>query len=161
MTFDLRLISLIVLLLTACINDKTDSGKTLDVGDTIPHFTITMNNGEAVSDTTLRGSTALIVFFHTSCSDCQHELPVIQQFYDTEPTCRIVCISREQDNASVADYWQQHGLTMPYSAQTTRDIYSLFAVSHIPQIYLVNPQGQITRHWTDTDMPTLETLLSL
>ncbi|MBQ9440122.1 MAG: TlpA family protein disulfide reductase [Paludibacteraceae bacterium] len=153
-------LSLFALLLCACINDKPDEGSQVSVGDTLPQFTVTLNNGSIVSDTSLRGQHALIVFFHTSCSDCQHELPVIQQFFEAQQQCRVVCISREQETESVEAYWQQHNLTMPFSAQSTREVYSLFAASHIPQIFLVSPQGIIIRHWTDADMPTLETLLA-
>jgi peroxiredoxin len=151
-------ILLFALLLVACVDDKTAEGGHVGVGDQLPQFTVTLNNGEVVSDTSLRGQYALIVFFHTSCSDCQHELPVIQQFLDSQQKCRVICISREQNEESVEAYWQQHNFTMPYSAQSTRQVYSLFAASHIPQIFIVGPQGVITHHWTDADMPTLETL---
>ena len=154
--FDISI--LLLLMLTSCINNSTPDGNSLGVGDQLPQFSVTMNNGEVVSDQSLKGQKALIVFFHTACSDCQKELPVTEEIYRKD-IVKVVCISREQDEASVAAYWNDNDFTMPYSAQSTRDVYALFAVSHIPQIYIVSPQGQITHHWTDAAMPSAEDII--
>ena len=55
-----------------------------------------------------------------------------------------MAISREEDEASVAAFWADNGLQMPYSAQTDRSIYNLFATSIIPRIYFCS-DGIVTR----------------
>ncbi len=156
-----------VAVLASCINDKPQ-GANIGVGDVLPHFSVTMNDGSVVSDTSLRGTEALIVFFNTGCGDCRRELPVIQKYYDTcsdtastrlrqaEPTVsstQVVCISRAETEESVAAYWHEHGFTMPYSAQPDRRVYELFASTGIPRIYKVNKEGIITAAWDDKTMP--------
>ena len=172
--FPVVLLSL--LSLVSCIDDKPEEGANLQVGDNIPAFSVVLTDGTIVSNLTLSGMPALIVFFNTGCADCRHELPVVEQFYqylqkqnDTgsqlkpaenklAETCNVVCISREQSEEDVAAYWYANGFTMPYSAQPDRRIYELFAQSRIPRVYAVNEKGIIIAMWDDTDMPTLEDL---
>ena len=71
----------------------------------------------------------------------------------------VICISRAQDQASVADYWEAHGLTLPYSAQSTAYVYHLFASSIIPRIYIIDGNLTITAAYSDDPMPDAPTLL--
>ncbi|MBQ9705288.1 MAG: TlpA family protein disulfide reductase [Paludibacteraceae bacterium] len=129
-----------------------------------------MNDGGVVSDESLAGQAALIVFFHTGCADCRQELPVIDSFYRTAgtgdpilgklPSVQVVCISREEEEDEVAAYWQEQGLSMPYSAQADRKVYSLFASSRIPRLYMTDRYGVITALWDDRQMPSLQDLLA-
>ena len=103
----LSLISLVaafVTILSGCVNDDD------------PDFAVLMNDGTTVSTESLRGRRTMIVFFETSCSDCRQELPVIEEVYRQtagREDVSVICISRAQDQASVADYWEAHGLTLP------------------------------------------------
>lgn len=139
-----------------CIADEEPHGVTLGVGDTLPEFSVTMSNGEAVTTPSLLGKVSVIVFFNTNCSDCQKELPVVQQvwqYYQGNPNIVIVPIAREEGNDEILKYWEENGLSMPYSPQETRDVYSLFAPSIIPRIYIANSNGLITASFGDKDMP--------
>ena len=154
-------IAVCILVLQSCIGE-TPTGANLQVGDKIPHFEVTMNDGTLVTDSSLAGNPALIVFFHTGCPDCQKELPIVQQFYDylqTEKSnINLLCISRAEKEASVASYFSEHSLSLPYSAQDDREVYALFATTRIPRIYVVNPEGVITAMWDDQQMPSVEQL---
>ena len=57
----------------------------------------------------------------------------------------MVAISREEGAESVAAYWKEHALEIPWSAQTDRSVYSLFASSVIPRIYFCTAEGIVTR----------------
>lgn len=117
-----------------------------------------------------RGSGGVIVFFNTSCADCRAELPVVDAAYRTLltagqpapglPGFDIICISRAEGPASIASFWEEQHLILPYAACEDRSIYNLFAPAVIPRIYLIDPELHIKRIWTDTDMPTAEELLS-
>lgn len=112
-------------------------------GDPLPHFTVVLNDGSTVSKESLLGTPAVIVFFNTSCHDCQRELPVLNSQYLADTTRRWVCISREEGKESIEKFWKEKNLSLPYSAQTDRSIYNLFAISGIPRLYLVNEEGII------------------
>ena len=128
--------------------DEDDAVERVHVGDRVPLFTVTMTYPETTNpqqdQTTRQWSTmhlkgqTVIVFFNTSCKDCQRDLPLLNQYYlehKDEPDFQMVAISREESRESVVAYWAANGLVIPYSPQDDRRIYSLFATSIIPRIY--------------------------
>ena len=148
---------------TGCISDEDPQDPSLSVGEPLPHFSVTMNTGEVVSTTSLKGSVAFIVFFNTGCSDCQKELPVVQELwerYREDSQVKIVAIAREESAEEIDNYWKENGLTMPYSPQSNREIYNLFAPSIIPRIYIANPSGVIVANFDDSELPSLDILIS-
>lgn len=160
----LSLFSLLFIFLSSCINDDEPEVTSLAPGDSCPEFTIEMNDGEILSSSDLKGRESVIVFFNTGCGDCRRELPEIQKAYDViqkgDLDIPIICISREEDKESVARFWEANSLTLPYSAQTDRRVYNLFASSIIPRIYILSPQLIITRCWSDNPLPTAEEIIN-
>ena len=122
-------------------DDDDDVVERVGVGDRVPLFevsVVTASGYDTFSTASLKGRT-VIIFFNTSCTDCQRELPRLEAYYRqhcTESDFQLVAISREESAESVAAYWQQHQFTMPYAAQTDRHIYNLFASSVIPRVYV-------------------------
>lgn len=121
------------------------------VGDCVPTFSVETVRADGSTGTfstaALTGET-VIVFFHTTCPDCQRDLPKLDSYYrqhKDEAGFQMVAISRAEDAESVAAYWKENGLSMPYSAQTDRRVYELFASSLIPRVYYCSPQGIVTR----------------
>lgn len=145
--------------LISCIKEK-QTGANLSVGDRIPSFEIRMNDGTTVTGSQLSGGVCCIVFFSTECPDCRQTMPVVQRLYDeySGRNVRFAIISREDDYESVSAYWRSQGFTMPYSAQSDRRIYELFARTRVPRIYICR-QGIIKSIFTDQPSnPTYETL---
>ncbi|MBP5409510.1 MAG: TlpA family protein disulfide reductase [Prevotella sp.] len=142
---------LLCLLLTGCSSIEDDETKErVAVGDRVPLFSVEMvKDGERSTFSTaqLTGET-VIVFFNTTCPDCQRDLPKLNQYYlkhKADEGFQMVAISREEGEEDVAAYWKDKGLQIPYSAQNDRRIYELFASSIIPRIYFVSAQGVVTR----------------
>lgn len=135
--------------MTACVNEPPVVSH-VGVGDTVPYFSVVMDDGRTISSRSQLGIEYAIVFFTTTCPDCREEFPKIQEAWENLPPTddkrlRIVCISREEDSQSVSEYWHEHDLTLPFSAQTDRTVYSLFASEGVPRIYVVNPEGIIIK----------------
>lgn len=136
------------------LDDKDDGGDVVErvkVGDRIPLFTVetVLSDGtkSVFSSAQLTGET-VIVLFNTSCGDCQRELPLLNDYYlrhRDDKGFQMVAISREEGAESVAAYWKEHALEIPWSAQTDRSVYSLFASSVIPRIYFCTAEGIVTR----------------
>ena len=96
-----------------------------------------MSDGTLLSTSDLRGKPSRIVFFNTTCSDCQRELPGLnERFLAHGADTTFVAISREEPQVEVEAYWREHSLSLPYSAQTDRLVYSLFARQGIPRVYI-------------------------
>lgn len=156
-----RIIYLLVFVLVffSCVKEKK-TGVELAVGDYIPDFEVVMNDGSILSSDGLKDAVSCIVFFNTSCPDCQQTLPVIQKLYDNYEFkgVRFALISREDVAATVAAYWEKKEFTMPYSAQQTREIYNLFAQTRVPRVYICEKGGVIRYIHTDDPLPEFEDL---
>lgn len=174
---------LILCLAPACIKDKVLQGADLTVGERLPEFSVTLDDGRTVSTEDLLGNVSCIVFFHTECPDCQKTLPLVQELYDrygvtgqisgnatngktdndmssemAQNPVRFLCISREEGAEPIAGYWAANGYTLPYSPQEGREIYNLFATFAVPRIYISDRDGIIRSIFTDNPVPTLEEL---
>lgn len=136
--------------------DKADS---LVVGDHLPQFSVKMNDGTTVSTDQLVGQPSVVMFFTVGCIDCRHELPQIQRLYEMQTGVPIVLISRECIDEDIRPFWEFNGFTMPYSAQADRRVYSLFAPSRIPRIYVSDAAAVIRYAYADNVLPTAQDLL--
>ena len=148
-----------VLCVTGCINEKME-GADLKVGDRLPDFSVEMNDGTAVSDEILKGNISCVVFFHTTCPDCQRTLPVVQEIYNIYKGVKFALISREQAEDDILSFWNEKSLDMPFSAQSSRDVYNKFASSRIPRVYICDKDGIIRYIFTDDPIPTYDDLMS-
>ena len=150
-----------ILVMAGCINEKIE-GADLKVGDMIPDFEVMMNDGSVISDDILKETVSVVMFFHTSCPDCQQVLPEMQNIYDeyTSDNVNIVLISRKESIGSIKSFWEENGFNMPYSAQDNRDVYQKFARERIPRVYICDKDGIIRYIFTDDPIPTYDDLMS-
>ena len=150
-----------VLMISACIKDD-HHGADLKIGDVIPDFTVVMNDGSVVTDDDLKENVSVVMFFHTSCKDCQQALPRVQQLYDEYASERVVfvLVSREEGEDEIMSFWKEKGLEMPFSAQNDRKVYEKFAKTRIPRIYMNDKDGIIRYIFTDDPIPTYDDLMS-
>ena len=149
--------------LMACVTEDYDDGENagLQPGDALPSFTVTMNDGSRMETADLSGRPSLILFFTTSCADCRRELPVIQRIYDNySHAIGFMAISRGESDPAISRYWRENSLTMPYSAQSDRQVYSLFAPSIVPRIYIADSDRIIRHVYTDYPVTEYSTLSS-
>ena len=148
-----------LLLAAGCVKEE-QKGADLKVGDIIPDFEVVMSDGRLVTDDDLKENVSVVMFFHTSCKDCQQALPIMQRIYDeyASESLQIVLISRGEGKESICTYWNENCLKMPYSAQNDKKVYRKFASTRIPRIY-VNEKGGIIRHvFTDDPVPSYDDL---
>ena len=167
---------LAALLMTACggcsaTDDKVDGDEVIEadslvVGDKLPEFKVTMSDGSMVRTADLLGKPSVVVLFSIDCMDCRHQLPQIQRLWDMNqadsliPGQRIpiVLIARECTEEDIEPFWKFSEFSMPYSPQPDRKVYSRFAPSRIPRIYISDASATIRVAYADTGMPTAETL---
>lgn len=151
----------VLTVLSGCIKER-QTGADLKVGDSLPDFEVMMNDGTVVTDGLLRESVSIVMFFHTSCPDCQQTLPQMQKVYDEYASkgVRIVLISRDESRQSIESFWQEKSLKMPYSAQNDRKVYEKFARERIPRVYVSEKGGTIRHIFTDDPNPTYDNISS-
>ena len=159
----LKIISVLAasVLLTGCIKEG-QKGNDLKVGDMLPDFEVVMDDSSVISDEILKKTVSVVMFFHTSCPDCQQVLPQMQKVYDEYASKNVIftLISREDPEESVHTFWAEKGFNMPYSAQKDRDVYELFAKERIPRVYICEKGGTIRYIYTDNPNPSYDDIKS-
>ena len=136
-----------------------DESSLVRVGDRLPSFSVDYltSDGTGVFSTGRLTGRTVIVFFHTSCSDCQRELPELNDYYlrhRTEPGFQMVAIAREEGQESIAAFWQEKQLSIPYSPQVDRRIFNLFATQTIPRVYICSSEGIV--QWMGVENFTID-----
>lgn len=149
----------VLILASGCVMDKDDPVWSLAEGDRLPEFSVETADGRGVSTEGLAGNVSVLVFFNTSCSDCQAELPNVQAAYDRfadvcDSDVDFLCISRQEGRDAVMSYWSKCGFTLPVSPQDDREVYDKFASSGIPRIYVADRHGIITTVFSDSRQPS-------
>lgn len=135
---------------SGCVTEKDEPEWYLKTGDALPEFTVTTIDGQRISSADSYEAGMVIVFFNTTCRDCQRDLPEIQKQYEAnlelpEPERDIyICIAREEGADDIERYWTENHLTLPVSPQPDRTVYSLFASIGIPRIFYAK-DGRILR----------------
>lgn len=136
-----------LLSLTACIREDLPPTNdfALQEGDPLPEFNISNPNG-TVSNKYFENKFVLVIFFSTTCSDCQKALPDISTLYNTYKSKSSVCvllIARDETEEEVTTYFRKHQYDMEFFADPHRKVYSLFAGNTIPRVFLAGKDGTI------------------
>ncbi len=143
------LVVLLAVVMAGCVKDEVSYDSKVKVGDRLPVFSVVTDGGELVSNESLKGAPAAVMFFHTGCPDCQRELPVVQELSGIMPELRVVCIARSEGAAEIASYWHTNSLTLPYTAQEGDGVYRLFADAGIPRLYLTDAAGTVVAEFCE------------
>lgn len=151
-------------LLSSCVTEGQPVNKGVTVGEKLPTFSVTLNDGSEITTASLRGKKVLIEFFNTSCPDCRESLPLINQLYESmkdREDVAIFAIARDEGESTIALFWEENNLMLPFSPQPDRKVYELFATVGIPRIFIADREGIITSIFGPDDHPTISQLTTL
>ena len=99
-------------------------GYIVQVGDTVPNFSLTDVNGQTYTDQSLLGQTYILQFTASWCSVCRQEMPhleaeVWQSFRDRNFTLLGVDLDEPKDK--VAAFATQMGISLPHVSRRRWD----------------------------------------
>ncbi|MDR0573331.1 MAG: TlpA family protein disulfide reductase [Tannerella sp.] len=136
----------------------------IQVGDPIPNFSVDLKSGEKVTNQSLKGKISVIYFFSITCPDCKEQFPIIERVYNEykeNSYFTLVGISRAEGASVVDKFFEENNYTLPYSAQETRDVYSLFAPKIVPRIYISDADGIVKNIFLDDPIASYEDLIKI
>lgn len=113
--------------------------------DAAPDFTLGTVGGAARSlRQILAGGPVLLAFFKVSCPVCQFTFPFLERLFRGQGL-QVIGISQDEAPAT-AEYHRRFGITFPSLLDPARDNYPVsnaFGISHVPTLFLVEPDGAI------------------
>lgn len=130
------------------------------VGKPLPSFRLAREDGESLSDVTLKGRWTVIAFTGAWCGDSRADAPHLAALGSAvaqDPGLDIVAVhvdARYGTYLSVGDFFHRNGIRMPVALDTDRDIYRALEMSWVPSYLVVDPQGVVRGFRTDLSHET-------
>lgn len=150
-------------LFSSCIKDGENiTGEIINyvkVGDQVPAFVATDLDGNQFDSMDFMGKQSVLLLFTTTCPDCQKILPYINGLWEemgNSDDFQVIAISRGERAEVITTHWEKDGLTMPAYLDPGRDIFSKFADSTVPRVYVIDEKGII--QWLGIEKIDLEQL---
>ena len=116
-----------------------------------PDFTLKDQFGEEHTLSEYRGKTVFLNFWATWCPWCVKEMPDIEQLYHEtgENQGNLIILGMagpgsvdQADEAGVADFLKEKGLTYPTLMDPTGEQFAIYAASALPTSWLIAADGQ-------------------
>jgi peroxiredoxin len=135
--------------------------KRLDAGATAPDFSLPALDGGNVSLSSAGGGKpVLLVFFKVSCPTCQFALPFLERLHRSQPAAQVFTVS-QNGPADTREFNEHYGLTMPSLLDPEEGGYKVsnaYGLTHVPSLFLVEPDGRISFASDGFSRPELEAL---
>lgn len=121
-------------------------------GRRAPHFSLPAllpaggsNPAQRVTLAQARGKTVFLSFWASWCRPCDHELPVLNQFYldHRERGVEAVAISVDTDREAAERYAVATRLAMPTGWDPQGRVADLFKIEVLPTLIVIAPNGRI------------------
>jgi len=123
----------------------TSIGRTPNVGDPAPDFTLKTLDGEKVSLSDFKGQPVLINFWATWCPPCRFEMPAIEKAWQQykDDGFVVLAVDVEEPISVVQRFVENFGLTFPILLDYKGDVSDLYRLRAFPTSYFVGRDGKI------------------
>lgn len=135
----------------------------LDKGMRAPEFTLSRADGK--SSVTLKGlldgKGAVLAFFKKECPTCQLEFPFVERMAKALKGKGVHLLGIGQNPAGdVRAFAKDHGCTFPMATDAEPYATSAaYGLTHVPTLFLVDPEGKIRRTEIGFSKASLEAFL--
>lgn len=132
----------------------------LSVGDPAPDFELEDLPGGKRTRSTQKP--VLLAFFKVSCPVCQYTFPFLERLYRGKSNKDIAMFAISQDDAkSTRAFHSEFGITLPTLLDKEDEGYpasNAYGLSHVPSLFLVEPDGRISLTMMGFDKKAIEEL---
>ena len=137
--------SALITLTSSLVTGESLSGATLGVGNVMYDFSVTTPDGTKVtlSEMLAEKKMVLLNFWYTTCTWCLTEFPYMQEAYEMyQDDVGIIAVDPREQNAAVASFQAQNGLTFPMAACPAAWS-AVFGISGYPTSVIIDRYGVI------------------
>jgi len=116
-------------------------------GSEAPALSFTTDEGEQITNESLKGNPTLLVLWASWCGVCQRELPNVKTIYEQnkEKGLRVLAIGVQDKKSSIARYVENHPetFTFPVVHDQGNQAANGFNIRGVPLFVLLNAEGEI------------------
>jgi len=115
------------------------------VGDTAPRFSITADNGKALSRSEFGGKLLVLNFWATWCPPCIQELPSLNEFQERMRAKGVVVvgISLDKNEQVYKQFLQRARVSFTTARDPEANISSSYGTFKYPETYVISPGGKV------------------
>jgi len=124
--------------------------ETLTAGQHAPDFRLEdlAGDGEKTLGELLARGPVFLAFFKVSCPTCQYTLPYLERMFRGRAEGAAGMFAVSQDDAEATrEFHQEFGVTMPTLLDSARFGYpasNAYGLSHVPSMFFIEPDGNIS-----------------
>jgi cytochrome c biogenesis protein CcmG, thiol:disulfide interchange protein DsbE len=126
------------------------------LGRPAPEFSLLESSGGRIDLASYRGRPVLLVFWTTSCSICQHELPVLSRMAPEFASKGISVVAIHLGGRDEArDYMNSNHIDLTSVADPEGEAGRAYHVTGVPKLVLIGSDGRVLRvssGWTDASV---------
>lgn len=108
----------------------------------------------------LAAGPVVLVFFKVSCPTCQLALPFFERLHRQSTGLQVIGVSQDQADPSRL-FVERYQLTFPILLDQAAERFpasNAFRLTHVPSIFVVEPDGAISHAWTGFSRADFEKL---
>lgn len=118
-----------------------------DGSKSAPDFTLSRDNGQAISLSELRGQVVMINFWASWCGPCRQEMPLLEQIHQRYESLgfTLLGVNVEENPDDAIEFLAGRPVSFPILFDPKNDVSKLYDVIAMPSTVLIDRQGNV-RH---------------
>jgi len=127
----------------------TDYEYKINIGDTVPDFTMMLINGKKVSSKDWKGKVVMLQFTASWCGVCRKEIPFIERDIwlknKRDPNFLLFGVDRDEPLEKVKRYQKEMGISYPLAIDPNADVFGIFAdkKAGVTRNVIIDQKGKI------------------
>jgi cytochrome c biogenesis protein CcmG, thiol:disulfide interchange protein DsbE len=145
-------VALLGLLVIVALGLRRSQQGSVQVGDTIPDFTLTFFDGYTYQGKTdvklseLRGKVVVINFWASWCKPCEQEAPDLESAWNSyEPGGQVVFVGADyvDTEPEARGYLKKFAISYPTGPDLGTRISQMFRITGVPETYIIDQNGKL------------------
>ncbi len=116
------------------------------VGETVPGFSFTTFDGEALNTNQYTGKVILVNFWASWCKPCEQEARELEeayQYYKTSGKVEFLGLTYNDTEPNSLEYLEKFVITYPNGPDRANIVSNMFRVRGVPETFIIDKEGRL------------------